>query len=217
MARLRDHARRPSRPDTLFFGAIKACFVDRRLGRTIAKGRLSGRIVPVSGYGRASRRDSLLTHLANGFGQTVPRLENAGRGGFMRRYLTLVFLVILAVPTGITFSGCTRNPAGEYCNGLGYGLKDTDVQSIDLEPRTTGVSIAFGQTRQISAPTAKTCKGTNASVSGYSYGTTNNQLIDISPSGNMCAGTWNRNSGGGIADYTICNFPSPLPETSGLP
>ena len=135
----------------------------------------------------------------------------------MRRYLTLVFLVILAVPTGITFSGCTRNPAGEYCNGLGYGLKDTDVQSIDLEPRTTGVSIAFGQTRQISAPTAKTCKGTNASVSGYSYGTTNNQLIDISPSGNMCAGTWNRNSGGGIADYTICNFPSPLPDTGGLP
>jgi len=79
----------------------------------------------------------------------------------MRRYLTLVFLVILAVPTGITFSGCTRNPAGEYCNGQGFGLKDTDVASIDLEPRTTGVSIAFGQTRQISAPTAKTCKGDN--------------------------------------------------------
>jgi hypothetical protein len=33
----------------------------------------------------------------------------------------------------------------------------------------------------------------------------------------MCAGTWNRNSGGGIADYTICNFPNPLPNTSGLP
>ncbi len=39
------------------------------------------------------------------------------------------------------------------------GLKITDVQTIDLEPKTTGVSMAFGQTRQINAPTAKTCKG----------------------------------------------------------
>jgi trimeric autotransporter adhesin len=136
----------------------------------------------------------------------------------MRRYLTLVFLLFLAIPAGITFSGCTRNPAANYCNGLGYGTKITDVQTIDLEPKTTGVSIAFGQTRQINAPTAKTCKGENASVTGgYTYGTTNNQLIDISPSGGMCAGTWNRNSGGGIADYTICNIPKPLPNTGGLP
>ena len=42
-------------------------------------------------------------------------------------------------------------------------------------------------------------------------------MVDISPSGNLCAGTWNRNSGGGIADYTICNSPSPLPNSSGLP
>ena len=135
----------------------------------------------------------------------------------MRRYLTLVFMVFLAIPAGISFSGCTRNPAGNYCNGLGYGLKDTDVYAIDLEPKTTGVSLAFGQTRQINAPTATTCKGTSASVSSYTYATTNNQLVDISPTGNMCAGTWNRNSGGGIPDYTICNLPNPLPNTGGLP
>lgn len=135
----------------------------------------------------------------------------------MRRYLTLLFLLFLAIPAGISFSGCTRNPAANYCNGLGYGTKITDVFKIDLEPKTTGVSLAFGQTRQISAPTATTCKGTTAGVSSYTYGTTNNQLIDISPSGNMCAGTWNRNSGGGIADYTICNFPNPQPNTGGLP
>ncbi|MGB7547863.1 MAG: hypothetical protein WBM14_08945 [Terracidiphilus sp.] len=135
----------------------------------------------------------------------------------MRRYLTLICLLCLTIPAGISISGCIRNPAGNYCNGLGYGLKDTDVYSIDLEPRTTGISMAFGQTRQISSPTAQTCKGTSASVSSYAYGTTNNRLVDISPSGNMCAGTWNRNSGGGIADYTICNIPSPLPSTSGLP
>jgi hypothetical protein len=135
----------------------------------------------------------------------------------MRRYLTLVFMVFLAIPAGITFSGCYRNPAGNYCNGQGYGLKDTQVYAIDLEPKTTGVSLAFGQTRQINAPTATTCKGTNASAGTYTYATTNNQIVDLTPSGNMCAGTWNRNSGGGIPDYTICNPPNPLPSTGGLP
>ena len=75
----------------------------------------------------------------------------------------------------------------------------------------------YGQTRQIAAPTAKTCKGDAASVATYTYGTTNNKLVDISPTGNICAGTWNRNSGGGIADYTICNNPNPAPATAGLP
>ena len=74
------------------------------------------------------------------FGETVPRFEKVGRGGFMRRYLTLVCLLCLAIPAGISISGCIRNPAGNYCNGLGYGLKNTDVYSIDLEPQTTGIS-----------------------------------------------------------------------------
>jgi hypothetical protein len=96
-------------------------------------------------------------------------------------------------------------------------LKVTDVSSIDLEPRTTGISLAFGQTRQMGTPQAKTCKGNAASVAAFTWGTTNNQLIDISPSGNLCAGTWNRNSGGGIANYTICSYPNPAPNTGGLP
>jgi len=91
------------------------------------------------------------------------------------------------------------------------------VASIFLSPQTTGISLAFGQTQQVSSPTAKTCKGTQATVASYTYGTTNNQLVDISPTGNICAGTWNRNTGGGIANYTICNFPNPLPATGGLP
>jgi trimeric autotransporter adhesin len=135
----------------------------------------------------------------------------------MRRFLTLVCLLFLAIPAGITITGCYRNPAGNYCNGLGYGPKTTDLYSIDLEPKNTGISLAFGQTRQMNAPTPSTCKGSSVTVTGYSYGTTNNQLVDLSPTGNMCAGTWNRNSGGGIADYTICNYPSPLPTTGGLP
>lgn len=135
----------------------------------------------------------------------------------MRRVLTLVFLLFLAVPAGITISGCYRNPAGNYCNGLGYGLKVTDVYSITLTPQNTGISMAFGQTRQINAPTAINCKSGSVSVTSYTYGTSNNRLLDISPTGNMCAGTWNRNSGGGIPDYTVCNYPNPLPSSNGLP
>lgn len=135
----------------------------------------------------------------------------------MRRFLAFIFMLCLAIPAGISISGCARNPAGNSCNGLGYGLSITSVYSIDLEPRATGVSMAFGQTRTIATPTAKTCKGTAAGVSTYTYGTTNNQLVDISPAGTLCAGRWNRNSGGGIADFTICNVPNPLPSTGGLP
>jgi hypothetical protein len=150
-------------------------------------------------------------------GETVPRFEKAGRGGFMRRFLTLVCLLCLAIPAGISISGCTRNPAGNYCNGEGYGLKDTDVSSVFLQPQTTGISLAFGQTQQVTGPVAKTCKGAVASVSSFTYGTTNNQWVDVSPTGIICAGTWNRNTGGGIANYTICNKPNPLPSTGGLP
>lgn len=135
----------------------------------------------------------------------------------MRRFLTLVLLLCTAIPAGVSLSGCTRNPAANYCNGLGYGAKITDVYTITLEPKTTDISLAFGQTKQVTSPTATTCKGASAGVKAYTYGTSNNQLVDISPSGNMCAGTWNRNSGGGIADYTICNVPNPIPSTGGLP
>jgi hypothetical protein len=135
----------------------------------------------------------------------------------MQRLLTLVFLLCLAIPASISFSGCTRNPQANYCNGEGFGLKLTAVASIILQPQTTGISLAYGQTQQLASPSAKTCKGTSASVASYTYGTTNNQIVDISPSGNLCAGTWNRNSGGGIPNYTVCNIPSPLPTTSGLP
>jgi hypothetical protein len=137
----------------------------------------------------------------------------------MRRFLTLVCLLGLALPAGISISGCVRNPAGNYCNGLGYGPKDTDVYSITLQPQIAGISLAYGQTIQVQNPSAFTCKGNAASVGSnlYSYGTTDNQLADISPTGNLCAGTWNRNTGGGIADYTYCYYPNPLPSTKGLP
>ena len=136
----------------------------------------------------------------------------------MRRFLTLVSLFCLAIPAGISISGCTRNPGENYCNGLGFGPKITDPVSILLLPQTSGVSLAFGQTKQMINPSAKTCQGASASTGTYTWGTTNNRLVDISTGGNVCAGTWNRNSGGGIPDFTICSAPSPLPVSKeGLP
>ena len=137
----------------------------------------------------------------------------------MRRFLTLICMLGLAVPAGISISGCTRNPDANYCNGLGYGLNVSQVASITLQPEIAGISLAYGQTTQAQSPTAFTCKGTAASISSaqYQWGTTNNQLVDISPTGSICAGTWNRNTGGGIANYTYCYFPNPPPSTNGLP
>jgi sugar lactone lactonase YvrE len=135
----------------------------------------------------------------------------------MRRFLTLVCLLCLAIPAGISISGCTRNPDANYCNGFGYGPKVTDVSSILLQPQTTGISLAFGQTQQALQPNATACHGATVAVSSFTYGSTNTQLVDISPSGNICAGTWNRNTGGGIANYTTCSKPNPLPSTGGLP
>jgi sugar lactone lactonase YvrE len=135
----------------------------------------------------------------------------------MRRFLTLVCLLSLAIPAGVSISGCTRNPGANYCNGDGYGLKITDVSAIKLSPATTGISIAYGQTRKLSTPSAFTCKNSSADVTSYTYGTSNNKLVDIAPGGTICAGTWNRNTGGGVADYTVCSAPDPLPSTGGLP
>jgi len=137
----------------------------------------------------------------------------------MRRFLTLVILLSLAVPAGMSISGCTRNPAGNYCNGLGYGQKLTAVNALALSPATTGISIAFGQTGQVRSPDVTNCKGSPvAAPGGFTYGTSNNQLVDISPSGVLCAGTWNRNSSGGIPNFTICTPPNPLPvSASGVP
>jgi len=138
----------------------------------------------------------------------------------MRRFLTLVILFCLAIPAGISISGCVRNPAGKYCTiTSGYGILQTAVYNITLQPQVAGISLAYGQTIQAQSPTATTCTGAGAVVNSkdYVYGTSNNQLVDISPTGDICAGTWNRNTGGGIGDYVYCNPPNPLPSTNGLP
>lgn len=126
----------------------------------------------------------------------------------MQRVFALLVLLVLSVPVGLSITGC-QTAVGDYCNGLGYGPKKSQVAAIDLEPKTTGISLSWGQTAQLGAPTATSCgAGSPVSVSRYNYGSSNLQLADVSPSGEICGGTWNRNSPGGIPDYTICTPPA---------
>jgi hypothetical protein len=123
----------------------------------------------------------------------------------MRRYLIFAFLFCLTLPFDLAVTGCTRNPAANFCDNLGYGQKNTSVASITLLPNTTGLSIVYGETGNTQTPTAKSCTGSSVSVSGYAWGTTDLTLADINPTtGQICAGTWNRNTNGGIPAYTTC-------------
>ena len=85
------------------------------------------------------------------------------------------------------------------------------VTTITLSPQITGISLNFAQIGQVSTPVATDCKGTTESVTKYTYatflanGTPDMTIADVEPTnGRLCAGTWNRNTGGGIPDYTTC-------------
>ncbi len=120
----------------------------------------------------------------------------------MQRFLTLVVLALLTVPVGLSIQGCA-NKNSTYCNGSGYGYTNTQPVSISLQPQTTGLSVAFSQTSQLQAPTAKNCTGTSASVGTYTYGTTDRTIADVSPTGQICGGTWNLHTPA-VAAYTTC-------------
>ncbi|MHB1857544.1 MAG: hypothetical protein ACYCPM_08925, partial [Acidobacteriaceae bacterium] len=85
----------------------------------------------------------------------------------------------------------------------------TAVYKIDLEPATYGISLSYGQISTTLAPSAENCKGTAVTVTNYTYGTSNLLLGDVSPTGRVCGGTWNRNSGNNIPDFTTCIPPQP--------
>jgi hypothetical protein len=127
----------------------------------------------------------------------------------MRRLLAFAVVLAFSLPVGLSVSGCGHNP-NNYCikNGHAYGIKTDQVVYVTLGPEVTGVSLAWGQTGTLGAPQAFNCNNENASVAHYTYSSSNLLLADISPSGSICAGTWNRNSPGGVPDFTICTPPA---------
>ena len=129
----------------------------------------------------------------------------------MRRFVTLVFLLLFTIPFGISISGCGKKTAVVFCQG-GSGPVVGQVTAITLQPQIFGISLNFAQIGQVSTPTATDCKGNSVTVSSYTYGVfdangnANMTIADVVPTtGRLCAGTWNRNTGGGIPDFTTCN------------
>src|ERR1035441_3146063 len=123
----------------------------------------------------------------------------------MRRFVTLLVLLLFSIPFGVSITGCAKNAAPVFCNGGDSGITTGQVTSIMLSPIVYGISLNYAEIGQISSPSAADCKGSTASGGNYTYGTTDMTIADVQPSsGRICAGTWNRNSGGGIPDFTYC-------------
>ena len=120
----------------------------------------------------------------------------------MQRFLTFVVLSLLTIPVGLSLQGCANKNA-EYCNGQGYGYLKSQPVSVILQPQTTGLSVAFSQTTQLSSPVAQNCNGGAASIGSYAYGTTDRTIADVSPSGAVCGGTWNLHTPA-VPAYTTC-------------
>jgi hypothetical protein len=130
----------------------------------------------------------------------------------MRRFVTLAVLLLFTVPFGVSISGCSKKAATIFCNGSDSGIPVGQVTTITLSPQITGISMNFAQIGQVGSPTATDCKGTTETVAHFTYatflanGTPDMTIADVEPTnGRLCAGTWNRNTGGGIADFTTCN------------
>jgi hypothetical protein len=132
----------------------------------------------------------------------------------MRRFLTLVFLLLFTIPFGVSISGCSKKEPVVFCNGGDSGAVVGQVKTITLSPQIFGISLNQTEIGQVTAPVATDCKGTAETVSSYTYATFDANgkpdmtIADVVPSGanagKLCAGTWNRLTGGGIADFTTC-------------
>lgn len=124
----------------------------------------------------------------------------------MRRFVCLAVLLFFAVPFGISISGCAKKSHIQYCSG-NSGPIVGQATAITLSPRVYGVSLNYGAIGSTPAPAATDCKGTSVTIQNYTYASSDatKTIVDINPTtGALCAGTWNRNSGGGVADYTYC-------------
>jgi hypothetical protein len=124
-------------------------------------------------------------------------------------------------------TGCGHKSAPvQYCNAGDSGPVVGQVASISLSPTlaTTGETLNFGQIGTGLTASATDCKGTAVSVSSYTYASTSSFDVntaggpifaDINPSnGQVCGGTWNRNSSGGVPNFTTCTAPPTAPTTN---
>ncbi len=130
----------------------------------------------------------------------------------MQRFFGLIVLVLFAMPLGLSVAGCGHKTTTVYCSGnLEAGPTTGQVQTITLASNLTvsGESLNYGQIGSGLSATAADCNGTAVSVSNIVYASTDPSIADVNPAnGSVCGGTWNRSTGGGVGDYTICTPPA---------
>ncbi len=135
-----------------------------------------------------------------------------------RRFVGLAFLLFFTVPFGLSVIGCGHKAAPPvYCNSGNSGPVVGQATKIILASNLsiTGESVNYGQIGPGLSATAQDCNGNNVSVSHFTFATTNMNIADVNPAtGSVCGGSWNRQSGSGIPDFTICTPPATAPATS---
>ena len=137
----------------------------------------------------------------------------------VRRYVGLAFLLFFTVPLGLTVVGCGHHAAPPvYCfTNVNSGPVVGQAYAITLAPNLAvlGESVNYGQIAPGLSATTVDCKNNTVSVSKYTYSSSNINFADVNPStGSVCGGTWNRQSGSGIPDYTICTPPASVPTNA---
>ncbi len=124
----------------------------------------------------------------------------------MRRFVIAAVILLFSIPFGVSINGCKKGAAVVYCTTGDSGFAVGQLATITLQPQTYGVSINQAEISQVGAPVGTDCKNNPANAGAYTYGTTDMTIADIQPStGRICGGNWNRNTGGGISDFTVCN------------
>ncbi len=139
--------------------------------------------------------------------------------GSVRRCVGLAILLFFTVPFGLSVVGCGHKAAPPvYCNtNANSGPVVGQATTIQLASNlaTIGESINYGQIGPALPASAQDCKSNNVTVSKFTYATTDMSIADVNPStGSVCGGTWNRQSGSGIPDYTICTPPATPPANT---
>ena len=142
----------------------------------------------------------------------------------VRQMVGLALFLFFALPFGISVTGCGGHATPvTFCNAGDSGPIVGQISKIVLAPNfaTVGESLNYGQIGSSLSATAYDCKGTPVSSRGYTFASTSSFNVnsvggaifaDINPStGQVCGGTWNRNTGGGIPNYTTCMPPSSTP------
>ena len=123
----------------------------------------------------------------------------------MRRYLILVVLFVITLPVQLSVLGCGSNP-NNFCNsfGQGFGTRKGTLVSFSLQPQVTGISLSYGQVGTLTAGSGLDCTGASVSVGTVHYGTSDLNNADVSPTGQVCAGRWNRLTDSGVAAFSTC-------------